>query len=623
MAILTTTNLSKSFGPDDIFEGIDLSIPQGAKIALVGPNGAGKTTLIRLLVGLDAPTEGTLNIAKDTRIGYLPQNPVMEGDGTVHDEMLRAFESVIALEAELTRLLDTLDDNPAALEQYGRLQEQFERGGGYTYENTIQQVLGGLGFPPELYDRPLSILSGGQKTRALLARLLLEKPDLLVLDEPTNHLDINAIEWLENYLRAFDGAVLIVSHDRYFMDNVAENIWELEWGGLETYRGNYSHYLRQREERHERRIKDFEAQQEFIAKEQDYIRRNIAGQNTAQAKGRLRRLDRLMASENLVKAPRRRSALHIRLQADGRTGDQVLKAKNLAVGYTTPLFHTPELLLLRGEVAAIIGPNGAGKSTFLKTILGHIPPLSGEYDWGAQVHIGYFAQAHEDLIVENTLLDEILRVENLPVSQARNYLASYLFTGDDVFRKISTLSGGERGRLALAKLALAGANVLLLDEPTNHLDIPAQEVLQDVLSGFEGSILLVSHDRYLVDALATQIWHIAPGQLSLFKGNYAEYLAERRKAAEPESVTLKKEVTSETRRKSRLNPYQRQKQLEAVEIEIATLEATVANITAALESASAEGRVEEVTRLADDYATSQAALDQALAKWAELADDDA
>jgi ATP-binding cassette subfamily F protein 3 len=628
MSIVTAKNLSKSFGIDDIFEDISLTIPPGGKIALVGPNGAGKTTLARLLIGLDTPSSGQIHRAKSTRVGYLPQNPILDGRQTIYEEMLTAFEDIRAAERELADIEKRLDDaDEELLARYGEMQADFEARGGYTYETDIGRVLSGLGFPRDMYARPLDQLSGGQKTRALLARLLLESPDLLVLDEPTNHLDIAAIEWLENFLRAFDGAILMVSHDRYFMDKVVAVVWELEWGGLEVYNGNYSHYLQQREERYERRMKEYEAQQAYIAKEQDYIKRFIDSQNTAQAKGKRKRLERLMSGTDrhnraldnpwLKKKPARRRQMSVRLQADVRTGDHVLRTDHLSVGYETPLFTTPDLLLLRGEVAAIIGPNGAGKSTFLKTILGELDALDGASAWGAQVEIGYFAQAHEDLNPQNTLLTELLEVENLPISEARNYLATYLFTGDDFQRRVSTLSGGERGRLALAKLSLAGANVLLLDEPTNHLDIASQEILQDVLANFAGTILLVSHDRYLIDALASQVWHITPGNMTIFRGPYAAYVAE---AVTQKEDPSNRENGQRAENRRGLNAYQRSKRIKKLESLIAELESDIDSLTAQIAQASESGQIDAVAALGEQYTQKESELNAALEEWAELAD---
>jgi ATP-binding cassette subfamily F protein 3 len=630
MSILTGFNLAKSFGPDDIFSGVTLEVPHRARIALVGPNGAGKTTLLHILLGIESPSEGGVTRARAVRVGFLPQRPILDGTHTLRDELLAGLAGLRTLEADLIAMAEEIaarPDNLALLERYGDLQDRFEALGGYTYEARLKMVMQGLGFTPEDGDMPLSQLSGGQKTRALLARLLLEAPDLLALDEPTNHLDISAIEWLEGYLKDFPGAVLVVSHDRYFMDAVADTIWELDFGTLERYRGNYSHYIKQREERHERLWKDYEAQQEFIAKEEDYIRRNIAGQNTRQAKGRRTRLERLKRDE-LVRRPRSRRDLTLRLAESGRSGEQVIMTRGLRVGYPGKiLFDAPDITLRRGEVAALIGPNGAGKSTFIKTALGDIPPLAGEVKIGASVKIGYFAQAHEALNPKNTLIDEILASQEMLISEARSYLGAYLFSEDDAFRTVETLSGGERGRLALAKLALEGANLLLLDEPTNHLDIASQEVLQAVLTDFEGTIVLVSHDRYLVEALATQIWAVANGRLDAFKGTYGDYLAWRERqrassaleASEPASAP-KNGVNGSKKARSGLNPYQRGKRLAALEGEIHELEARLSAIQTELSSGRADAR--RIAALGEDYVAVEDALYAAMVEWEVLIDEE-
>ena len=395
------------------------------------------------------------------------------------------------------------EDYEDALARYGPLQAEYDRLGGYDYDARIKMVLSGLGFSPDEYGMPLPQLSGGQKTRALLCRLLLEAPDLLILDEPTNHLDIQAIEWLEKYLASTSGAVLAVSHDRYFIDNFAKTVWEIEYQRLQVYRGNYSAYVQQREQQRETLRHDYYWQQEFIRKEQEFIRRHMGSRRTAQAKGRLKKLETMKKRGAIIEGgPRQRRKMFVDLGDIQRSGDQVIMTRDLVVGYdpAQPLLAVPDSLVLRGETVAIIGPNGVGKSTLLKTLSGDLPALAGEARLGAKVKIGYFAQAHETLVAANTLIDAVTAVKPMPLSQARDWLGRFLFSGDDVFRPISSLSGGERGRVALAKLALQGANLLLLDEPTNHLDIDSQEVLQGVLALFDGTILLVSHDRYLVDA---------------------------------------------------------------------------------------------------------------------------
>lgn len=638
MPLLTAYNLAKSFGPDDIFEGISVEIPHGARIALVGPNGAGKTTLLNIMIGADTPTEGTVSVAKNTRIGFLPQRPELLGSHTVWEEQLSAFAEVRRMEAQLAELEHAMADpkrHDEALAKYGPLQERFELADGYLYEQRIRTVLQGLGFTPDEFQKPLSMLSGGQKTRALLARLLLDAPDLLVLDEPTNHLDIQAVEWLEGFLKSFSGAVLAVSHDRYFMDAFAQSIWELDFGTIETYRGNYSHYTRQREERYERRMKEYEAQQEFLAKEEEYIRRNIAGQNTRQAKGKLRRLETMKKRGKFLNRPRQRKTMFLKMGRTVRSGDKVLVTQNLAVGYPdadAPLFYVPDITLYRGETAALIGPNGVGKSTFLKTIIGQLQPLAGETRIGAAVKIGYFAQAHELLDPKKAIIDEIQTIKPMPISEARNYLAQFLFTGDDVFRLVETLSGGERGRVALAKLALSGANLLLLDEPTNHLDIDSQEILQDVLETFAGTVLLISHDRYLIQQLATQIWAVSPqasgaaqGTLEVFDGTYDEYLTARNnrlladQAAAPEQKP-RRQAAQYAEKKQGLNPYQLKKKLEELEAHIAQLEQQHAELQRALEAASTAGDGERVRLLGEQYTQTEQRLEAAIEEWGLLAE---
>ena len=628
MSLLTVTALAKSFGPVDIFSDISLSIPRRARIGLVGPNGVGKTTLLRILLGEEEPTSGAVHRARNLRIGYLPQEAQLHSEHTLWQECLTVFSDLIRQQSELARLEAAMADPgqaETAIHAYGRLQETFELAGGYTYETRIRQTLTGLGFSPADLNRPLEHLSGGQRTRALLAKLLLSDPDLLLLDEPTNHLDIAAVEWLENYLKDWQGATLIVSHDRYFLDQVVNVIWEMT-PALEIYHGNYSAYLMQREERYQRRLEEYQAQQEFIEKETEYIRRNIAGQNTRQAQGRLRRLEHMLEEVRLA-PPKQPRKLRFRLQAGSRSGDLVLRTIGLVVGYHDegkPLFHAPDLVLKRGECAAIIGPNGAGKTTFLKTLLEQVPPYSGEVWLGAGLKIGYFAQAHEGLLGKNTLLEEINRVvPSMLPQEARDYLARFLFTGDDVFKEVRLLSGGERGRLALACLALEGANLLLLDEPTNHLDLPSQEILQSLLADFQGTILLVSHDRYLIDALATQIWEVETTRkaLRVFDGTYSEYRAARQVEAQlktAEKTTGQPGRQTKGKRQPSLTPAERKRRvrIRLLEEEITTLEDQVTALARQLENPPTDSA--KVMRLGSDYQNLQRTLEARINEWAEL-----
>lgn len=636
MSLITATNLSKSFGPEDIFDSISLSIPRGARIAIVGANGVGKTTLLRILIGLDYPNSGSVHQAKDLTIGYLPQEATLTTKGTLWELCMEVFVEILQMQASLDQCMEAMSDPEQAEEavaRYGSLEQTFERRGGYTYEVRIKQTLSGLGFDEKDYHRPVTQLSGGQRTRALLAKLLLQSPDVMMLDEPTNHLDIQAVEWLESYLKDWEGSLVVVSHDRYFLDQVAETIWEMT-PSLEVYRGNYSAYLIQREERYAHRLAEYEAQAAFIEKEQEFIRRNIAGQNTNQAKGRQRRLERLLQDARLAPPPSEPRRMHINLNTRGRSGDLVLRTHNLQVGYHDegePLFDCPDLLLQRQECAAIIGPNGAGKTTFLKTILEKIPPYSGKVQMGASLVVGYFAQAHEGLDPDKTLMREIDSVApNMLPAETRNYLAKFLFTGDDVFRKVGTLSGGERGRLALAKLSLSDANLLLLDEPTNHLDLPTQEVLESVLSNFPGTILLVSHDRYLIDSLASQIWEVEPhGQaLLVFRGSYTQYKAHKLSMQEVQAPKedlekvpfgVGKTVVQKGTPGKSLSKYEHRKmktRLAEIETEIQTLEVQQETLSKVLENPPAEAG--EVLRLGEQFVEVQKHIEALMSEWALL-----
>ena len=633
MSILTASNVGKFYGPDEIFSDISVSIPAGARIALVGPNGAGKTTLLRLLAGLDLPTSGDVSGARGKRLSFLPQRPELAGEHSLWQEQLNAFADLRALEGRLAELEQTMaqaDAADAALEAYGRLQAEFERLGGYDYETRVKMVLSGLGFSPPEYDKPLPQLSGGQKTRAALGRLLLEAPDLLILDEPTNHLDIHAVEWLEKYLAAFPGAVLAVSHDRYFIDNFANVVWEIEFGRLQVYRGDYSAYNKQRALQRERLRQDFAQQQQFIRKEEEFIRRHMGSRGTAQAKGRLKKLGTMKKRGAILEGgPRGRKKMFLEMGEHLRSGDQVIVTRGLQIGYEAkaPLLDAPDLFVLRGETVAIIGANGVGKSTLLKTLSGDLCPLAGELRHGAKVKVGYFAQAHESLNASNAIVDEIRAVKPLPLSQARDWLGRFLFSGEDVFRPISSLSGGERGRVALAKLALQGASLLLLDEPTNHLDIDSQEVLQAALAAFSGTILLVSHDRYLVDALATQIWAITPGALQVIDGGYQAYLRWRNRAAQ-QAKDATKSPKSKARRgrapavynekKHGLNPFELANHTAALEADIQALETSLSDIGAALDAASRAGDTGKVRQLGIAYSRAEAELETALEEWGKF-----
>ena len=664
MSLITVNNLSKSFGPVDLFSGVTFAVPKGSRLALVGPNGCGKTTLLRILVGLDEPSGGKISRAKAVRIGYLPQEAEFEMEGTVWDACFAVFTDLIARQGELERLeaeMSNPERRDQALEKYGPLQHEFERRGGYSFHTRIKQVLTGLGFSSDDFHMPLDHLSGGQRTRAFLARLLLSEPDLLMLDEPTNHLDIAAVEWLEGYLSQWDGAVVIVSHDRYFLDRAANGILEMAFGATEHYSGNYSAYLHTREERWEHRRETFEAEKEKLVKDVEYIKKNISGQNVSQAKGKLRRLSRIVQAIEQVgmeavvnqkwaetvedvsigtspfgpeEAERRVRALRapvrtlprlrLNLRTATRSGELVLRTSDLRVGYPDRLlFSAPDIVLRRGDCAALIGPNGAGKTTFLRTVLGQLEPLAGEVNLGASLKTGYFAQAHEGLNPENTLVQEIDTI--MPqwlAGQIREYLGKYLFSGDDAFKKVSVLSGGERGRLALAKLALQDTNLLLLDEPTNHLDIPSQEVLEAVLDDYDGTILLVTHDRYLIDALGTQIWEIEPdeSQLTIFEGTYSQRREERERLATLRATETTQTAPTRPVRRSADPAVKEERRkvarLQELENKIATLEAQMAELGRKLENPPKDTAL--VRKWGNQYTALQTEMDAWLAEWEQL-----
>ncbi len=674
MAILTANFVGQSFGDFDVFSGVTASIPNNGKIGLVGPNGIGKTTLLLILAGLSQPSAGSINLSRSARIGYLPQESADAFTGsthTVYEEMLVAFTHLRRMETQLREMEEQMAQGHTSdelLERYSQMQEQFEIAGGYDYQLRIKQVLTGLGFAAEDWQLPLTYLSGGQKTRALLARLLLEKPNLLVLDEPTNHLDVEAVEWLEGALKIWEGAILVVSHDRYFLDRVVDTIWEMTRTGLTIYRGNYSAYVQQRQDQWQRLEQEFAAFKERVAKEMDFIRRNIAGQRTQMAQGKLSRLareveavrvgglgiisqlnskgwaqvsdsldlrrpastvDELHQRINELQGPRRPTVLNMTLRPSHRSGNIVLRTKDLRVGYPDydPLFVADDIELWRQECAALIGGNGTGKTTFLRTILDQLAPVDGEFTLGASLNVGYFSQTQEHLHPNEAVLDEFLRHTPMLEGEARSYLARFLFQGDDVFQKISTLSGGERSRLALAILTLDEANFLLLDEPTNHLDIPAQEVLQSALESFGGTVLLVTHDRYLVDRLATQIWDLRNGRLRVFNGPYQEFLAKRQQEALQEkeaaaqrqtAVSTTPSSTNGTEAISKNEQRRRNALLATLEESITHLEAQIDEITHALQQATTLQDFDKIQSLSIEYARAEDELAQKLAKWETL-----
>lgn len=532
MSLIHLEHVTKLYDPDLILDDISVSIAPGDRIGLIGRNGTGKTTLVKIIGGMLLDFKGRVTSAKGLRIGYLSQEAEFEHDCTLRQEMLKVFDERRALEDEMLLLAEEMEsrDDASLLAQYARLQEKHERLGGYDYESQINRILGGLGFSELDFNLPLRVLSGGQKSRAMLAKLLLEMPDLLLFDEPTNHLDINGIQWLENYLNTeYEGAVLVVSHDRYFLDKVIRKVWELEAHRIKIYRGNYSKYVETREVERLVGERAFKKQQAFIAHEEEFIRLNIAGQRTREARGRRTKLARLQRVEKpKPDAP----TFNLNFTPETRGGNDILRCQNVGKQFGEKVVFTGLTCeVFRRDVIGIIGANGTGKTTLFRLILGDESPTEGELWVGATLKLGYYTQELEGLNLDNEIIDEIACLRpRWTRGELRSFLARFLFIGDEVFKRVGDLSGGEQSRVLLAKLLLENANVLLLDEPTNHLDIPAREALESALAEYPATLFIISHDRYLLNALATKLLIFENGTASLFEGTYAEYEARQQRS---------------------------------------------------------------------------------------------
>lgn len=519
------SEITKSYSAHEILRGVSFQINPNEKVGLVGRNGAGKTTVFRLITDEETADSGEVVKMNNLKIGLLKQHVDFSESETVHTAALSAFKRLHDIEAEM-RILEqrmTTEVTDEILNSYADLQSEFELEDGFTYTARAEAILLGLGFSKETWQIETKNLSGGQKNRLGLARLLLSQPDVLLLDEPTNHLDVHAVEWLETFLQGYDRTFVIISHDRYFLDRTCRRIIEIDRGKAITYTGNYSQYLVEREERREIQRRAFENQQSYIAKNEEFIRRNIEGQKTKMAKSRRNMLERLDRVEAVTHD---KPSGNFKLKKVERTGNQVLSVEDMSIGYGAKILgRAITFSLLRGEAMGVIGANGTGKTTFLKTVLGEIRELSGKLLWGAKANIGYYSQNLEDLDDRNEIIQELRRVAPLADNGSlRNFLARFLFVGEDIFKKVATLSGGEKGRLALAKLIYSNKNVLILDEPTNHLDIPSREALEDALTSFDGTIITVSHDRFFLDRIATQILAFRDdGLVDVHDGNYTDY----------------------------------------------------------------------------------------------------
>ncbi|VHC61157.1 ATP-binding cassette, sub-family F,member 3 [Streptococcus pyogenes] len=562
MIILQGNKLERSFSGDVLFQNISLQVDERDRIALVGPNGAGKSTLLKLLVGEETPTSGEVNTKKDLTLSYLAQNSRFESDQTIHEEMLKVFEALRQDEKRLRQMemdMATVSgqDLTRLMTDYDLLTEHFRQQGGFTYESDIKAILNGFKFDESMWQMTIAELSGGQNTRLALAKMLLEKPELLVLDEPTNHLDIETIAWLENYLANYQGALIIVSHDRYFLDKVATVTLDLTPHGLDRYVGNYSRFMTLKAEKLVAEEKQFDKQQKEIAKLEDFVQKNIVrASTTKRAQARRKQLEKI---ERLDKPTSARKSAHMTFQADKPSGNVVLTVEKAAIGYNQHVLSEPiNLDVHKLDAIAIVGPNGIGKSTLIKSVIGQIPFIKGEVKYGANVEIGYYDQTQSHLTSSNTVLEELWQdFSTTPEVDIRNRLGAFLFSGDDVKKSVAMLSGGEKARLLLAKLSMENNNFLVLDEPTNHLDIDSKEVLENALIDFDGTLLFVSHDRYFINRLATKVLEITENGSTLYLGDYDYYL--EKKAELEELARLAAGETVEETKEASATDYQLQK----------------------------------------------------------------
>ena len=622
--------LGKSFGVRQVFSNVSFEIKEGDRIALVGPNGAGKSTLLKCILGIEELDEGQVVMSPVASIGYLQQD-VNLGDASLAEEIETAWEDVHALEnklQELTTYLETHEASESDLQRLDYLQNRLEWLGGYDYEQKTKRIVYGLGFTDEDLYKPANAFSGGQKTRINLAKALVRSPDFLFLDEPTNHLDMEMLEWLEGYLSSYRGGILIVSHDRYFMDRIVTGVVELDHHKATAYRGNYSRYVAQREERLKADTIAYEKQQEYIKKTEEYIDKYRAGIKSKMARGRQSQLNRLERLE----APETSHSLDFKFPPAAMSADKVLVLDHVSIGYKTdnPIIDDVSVVVRRGESVALIGPNGAGKSTMVKAIVGELFPTEGHIDIGNRVQVGYFSQEHEELHDRWQVVDEIINNYNFTEEKARNVLGSFLFKGDDVFKLVGDLSGGERARLALLKLFLQGDNFLILDEPTNHLDVPTREIVERALQQFGGTCFIISHDRYFLDQVSTRTLVLENKGLTEYLGNYSYYKAKLKEQQDIAALTEvveevpKEDVKTEAKTistspsdepKKKTNTYMVEKQLAEVEEEIARLEATMKMYEVQLANPVVQQDLAEMENISKQLSDTESNLQKLYEKW--------
>ncbi|HGL7499155.1 TPA: ABC-F family ATP-binding cassette domain-containing protein [Streptococcus pneumoniae] len=631
MIILQANKIERSFAGEVLFDNINLQVDERDRIALVGKNGAGKSTLLKILVGEEEPTSGEINKKKDISLSYLAQDSRFESENTIYDEMLHVFNDLRRTERQLRQMELEMgeksgEDLDKLMSDYDRLSENFRQAGGFTYEADIRAILNGFKFDESMWQMKIAELSGGQNTRLALAKMLLEKPNLLVLDEPTNHLDIETIAWLENYLVNYSGALIIVSHDRYFLDKVATITLDLTKHSLDRYVGNYSRFVELKEQKLATEAKNYEKQQKEIAALEDFVNRNLVrASTTKRAQSRRKQLEKM---ERLDKSEAGKKAANMTFQSEKTSGNVVLTVENAAVGYDGEVLSQPINLDLRKmNAVAIVGPNGIGKSTFIKSIVDQIPFIKGEKRFGANVEVGYYDQTQSKLTPSNTVLDELWNDFKLtPEVEIRNRLGAFLFSGDDVKKSVGMLSGGEKARLLLAKLSMENNNFLILDEPTNHLDIDSKEVLENALIDFDGTLLFVSHDRYFINRVATHVLELSENGSTLYLGDY-DYYVEKKATAEM-SQTEEASTSNQAKEASPVNDYQAQKesqkevrklmrQIESLEAEIEELESQSQAISEQMLETNDADKLMELQAELDKISHRQ---EEAMLEWEELSD---
>ncbi|MCG4864865.1 ATP-binding cassette domain-containing protein [Streptococcus mitis] len=631
MIILQANKIERSFAGEVLFDNINLQVDERDRIALVGKNGAGKSTLLKILVGEEEPTSGEINKKKDISLSYLAQDSRFESENTIYDEMLHVFDDLRRTEKQLRQMELEMgeksgEDLDKLMSDYDRLSENFRQAGGFTYEANIRAILNGFKFDESMWQMKIAELSGGQNTRLALAKMLLEKPNLLVLDEPTNHLDIETIAWLENYLVNYSGALIIVSHDRYFLDKVATITLDLTKHSLDRYVGNYSRFVELKEQKLATEAKNYEKQQKEIAALEDFVNRNLVrASTTKRAQSRRKQLEKM---ERLDKPEAGKKSANMTFQSEKTSGNVVLTVENAAIGYDGEILSDPINLDLRKmNAVAIVGPNGIGKSTFIKSIVDQIPFIKGEKRFGANVEVGYYDQTQSKLTPSNTVLDELWNDFKLtPEVEIRNRLGAFLFSGDDVKKSVGMLSGGEKARLLLAKLSMENNNFLILDEPTNHLDIDSKEVLENALIDFDGTLLFVSHDRYFINRVATHVLELSENGSTLYLGDYDYYVE---KKAEVEMIQTEEiSTTNQAKEASPVNDYQAQKesqkearklmrQIESLEAEIEELESQSQDISEQMLETNDAGKLVELQAELDKISHRQ---EEAMLEWEELSE---